>query len=107
VREPGSGPTITTSRDTYEEGEPIAVSWTNAPGNRWDWIGFYRRGANPNVAWYLNWFYTRGTIEGKGSFDATSEGRWPRKAGEYTIYYLIDDGYDEVARVDVEIVSRS
>jgi endonuclease/exonuclease/phosphatase family metal-dependent hydrolase len=104
IREPGSGPVIATSKDRYEPGEPIDVSWTNAPGNRWDWIGLYRRGADPDVAWYLNWFYTRGEIEGRGTFDDGSEGKWPRKPGEYTVYYLIDDGYDEVARVDIEIV---
>jgi len=103
VREPGSGPTIATSADTYGAGEPIEITWTNAPGNRWDWIGLYRRGADPNVAWYLNWFYTRGTIEGEGSIDSSAEGKWPRKPGEYTIYYLIDDSYAQVASVDITI----
>lgn len=105
VREPGSGPTIATSAETYEVGESIEVTWTNAPGNRWDWIGLYRRGADPNVAWYLNWFYTRGTIGGAGTLDGDAEGKWPRKPGEYTVYYLIDDSYEQVARVDIEIVA--
>ena len=74
------------------------VRWWNAPGNRWDWVGVYERGADPNVASYLTWFYTRSTIRGRGTLDAASSGPWPLPPGRYSIYLLADDGYDILAR---------
>ena len=58
----------------------------------------YPRHADPNVASYLTWFYTRSTIQGSGTLDADSEGPWPLPAGRYSVYLLADDGYQVLAR---------
>ena len=42
----------------------------------------------PNVASYLTWFYTRSTIQGRGTLDAASSGPWPLPPGRYSIYLL-------------------
>jgi len=105
VLEPGAGAELAIADDTVREGEPIEVSWTAAPGNRWDWIGVYRRGADPEVDWYLVWAYTDATIEGTLAVDEDAEGRWPLKAGEYTVYLLEDDAYEVLAGADFEIVA--
>ncbi|MGZ6546311.1 MAG: endonuclease/exonuclease/phosphatase family protein [Actinomycetota bacterium] len=97
IEAPGDGPHVSTSRHVYGVGDPIAVHWWNAPGARWDWIGVYPRHADPNVASYLTWFYTRSTIQGSGTLDANSEGPWPLPAGRYSVYLLADDGYQVLA----------
>jgi endonuclease/exonuclease/phosphatase family metal-dependent hydrolase len=98
IEAPGDGPHVSTSRHVYGVGDPIAVRWWNAPGARWDWIGVYPRHADPNVASYLTWFYTRSTIQGSGTLDADSEGPWPLPPGRYSVYLLADDGYQVLAR---------
>jgi hypothetical protein len=85
------------------EGDPIEVSWTSAPGNRWDWIGIYHRGANPHVAYYLLWVYTDGTIEGSASLDRGATGKFPLPPGKYTAMLLVDDSYRPVASADLTI----
>ena len=94
----GDGPRVSTSRQVFGVGDPILVRWRNAPGNRWDWVGVYERGADPNVDPYLTWFYTRSSIRGAGTLDAQAEGPWPLPPGRYSVYLLADDAYDILAR---------
>jgi endonuclease/exonuclease/phosphatase family metal-dependent hydrolase len=104
VKEPGTGPQISTAQQTYGAGEPIDVHWTLAPGRRWDWVGVYRRDADPKVAWYLLWAYTGATIEGSLTLDGAASGRFPLEAGRYSVYLLTDDSYKKVAGRDFRIV---
>ncbi len=108
VQTPGAKPVVTTDKSTYSSGEPIAVTWKNAPANRWDWLGVYEAGADdPNVDSYLIWQYTggagsgtsAGTVAGSMTLQRdTVEGEpWPLPAGKYVLYYLLADGYDAVA----------
>lgn len=97
LQEPGAGPEISTGKARYAVGEPIDVTWRYAPGERWDWVGIYRRDADPHVAWYLLWAYTRATIAGSITLDETANGRFPLKAGKYSVYLLADDGYKLLA----------
>ncbi|HET9725006.1 MAG TPA: endonuclease/exonuclease/phosphatase family protein [Actinomycetota bacterium] len=105
LQEPGGDPSLETSAPTYAEGEPIGVTWRSAPGQRWDWIGVYKRGRDPRVAWYLLWLYTGATVEGQATLDASSYGPWPLEAGRYSVYLLADDGYKLLARADFEVVA--
>jgi hypothetical protein len=104
LKEPGAGPAVTTGKATYDVGEPIDVSWASSRGRRWDWIGIYKRGRDPHVAWYLVWLYTGATVEGSASLNEDANGPWPLKAGRYSAYLLADDGYKLLARADFEIV---
>jgi endonuclease/exonuclease/phosphatase family metal-dependent hydrolase len=97
VSEPGAVPEISTGKSTYHVGEPIDVSWRDAPGERWDWVGIYRRGANPRKASYLLWTYTGASIEGDATLDESAYGPWPLPAGKYSVYLLRDDGYKLLA----------
>jgi hypothetical protein len=104
VREPGVETTVSTSEKAYARGEPIEVSWSDAPGNKWDWIGVYKRGADPNVAYYKNWLYTEATIAGSAKIDDTaSGGPWPLPPGEYDVLLLADDSYKELARASFTV----
>ncbi len=94
---------LTTDKPTYTPGEPIKVSWTNGPANRWDWIGVYKASAaDPNVDSYLIWDYTGGhasgtvppQVDGSVTLGASSQGKlWPLPPGKYVVHYLLTDAY--------------
>jgi hypothetical protein len=113
---PGTPTAVTTSKSVYVQGEPIGVAWTNAPGMRWDWLGIYKPGesdGSPQATScdtyncggnqrYLQYIYTRASIEGSGEFNAGSfpgwfPVTWPLDPGQYEIRLLLDDGYRSIA----------
>jgi hypothetical protein len=110
---PGSVATVSTDKTTYKVGEPITVSWTKAPGMKFDWLGVYTAGSsadNPNNSTctaglcgnghYLLYAYTQNTIEGSTTFGPgalVGYTSWPLKTGNYEIRLLVDDGYRSVA----------
>ena len=103
VGSPSQPPTLTSAKKSYAKGESIAISWTNAPGNRWDWIGIYAAGGDPLVDSYLEYIYTKTTIAASGTIDEAAEGDWPLPPGKYEAHYLIDDGYVSLAKVPFTI----
>ena len=106
VREPGTETVVTTSQAAYAQNVPIQVSWTNAPGNKWDWVGVYKRGADPNIAWYKNWLYTEATIEGSAKINGhASGGPWPLPPGKYDVLLLADDSYAELGRAPFRVTN--
>ena len=104
LKAPRTQPRVFAARRVYKVGQPIVVKWRDTPGERWDWVGVYDRGADPNVAYYYLWGYTYATIAGQCTLDRTppyvSYGPqpWPLKAGTYSVYLLRDDGYSIIAR---------
>jgi hypothetical protein len=79
-------------RDTVvRQGEPIAVSWSGAPGLRFDWIGVYRRG-EPSVYNYLGFVTTGALHEGEQSIAAEALPE-PLPPGDYEVRLLQDDSY--------------
>jgi len=114
VQKPGARPILTTDSTAYASAEPIIVTWKNAPANRWDWIGVYKKGAaDPNVDSYLIWQYTggagsgtsAGTVAGTLTMEkSTVEGEpWPLPTGDYVMYYLLADGYEWVAKTEFRV----
>ena len=95
---------VFTSKRVYRVGQPIVVQWRNTPGERWDWVGVYDRGADPNVAYYWLWGYTSATVAGHCTLDRTppyfgyGPQTWPLAPGDYSVYLLRDDGYSIIAR---------
>src|SRR5205085_1507010 len=69
----------------------------NAPGERWDWLGIYHRGANPLVASYLLWRYTHSAIDGTFTLRPSGIFAVPLTPGRYTVYLLRDDLYVKIA----------
>jgi len=109
----GAPTTVVTSKAVYAIGEPIEVSWTNAPGMRWDWVAIFSPGesGSSKVAMTRNsgyggnghyrlYAYTRTAIEGTTTFNADSfvgYTTWPLHPGTYDIRLLLDDGYQSAA----------
>jgi endonuclease/exonuclease/phosphatase family metal-dependent hydrolase len=105
---------LSTDKTTYAPGDPIVVTWANAPANRWDWLGVYKASAaDPNVDWYLIWQYTggatSGTMHGMPAGSLTMEkgtiqgSPWPLPPGKYVVYYLLADGYEAAAGADFTV----
>ncbi len=103
VNDVGMGPVITTDRRSYGVGDPIEVTWSFSPGNRFDWIGVYRRHADPNVASYAQWLYADATVDGRATINMAAEGPWPIKPGRYSLYLLADDSYTKLAGADFTV----
>ena len=114
VRDPDARIQVTTDKSTYEVGEPIVVSWSDGPANRWDWIGIYRAAkSNPKVHYYLLWNYTglhgSGTVppsvSGSVTMDESAQGNpWPLPPGKYVVHYLLTDRYRSAGSAAFEIV---
>lgn len=93
-------PPILGSPWRFDVGAPIEISFTQAPANRFDWIGLYERGADPVVDYYIAYRYTRAAVEGTVTFDERGYGPWPLPPGRYTAFYLLTDVYRQIAAVD-------
>lgn len=110
---PGTPASLSTAKSVYVSGEPIVVSWKNAPGSRWDWLGIYSPGESDSSkvsmerqsgyggnGHYRLYQYTRTAIEGTATFSAESFPGytvWPLQPGNYEIRLLLDDGYRSLA----------
>ena len=103
VAAPGATPTLTLAAVSVPAGQPIVVDFTGTPGARWDWLGLYPRGGDPNVDDYLYYSYTGSRVSGQTTIDETGEGEWPFAPGEYDLLLLSDDGYEELARTPLTI----
>ena len=109
----GAKPTVTTDKAVYREGEPIKLSWTAAPGWKWDWLAVTKKGAGNvdqsadctggycGAGGYLIWTYTQTAVEGTTTLDASSaqvgKTTWPLTHGWYRISMFFDDGYSLLA----------
>jgi len=105
VQAAGEGPHVGTTQTAYRVGDPITVTWHGAPGNRWDWVGVYAAGADPNVDPYIEWLYTGATIDGSATFDRDAHGAWPLGPGDYNVFLLEDDAYRAVATGAFSVVA--
>jgi hypothetical protein len=91
--------TLTASPTTVTAGGSLSVSWT-APSGRptTDWIGLYRVGqpSDPYTG-SVWWQYTNGTTSGTTTLSA------PLGLGQYEFRYFLDNGYDVVATILVDV----
>lgn len=91
-------PSITASPSSVKPGEDISVSYSNAPGNTYDWIGMYRSGTS-NQEW-LDWEYLYGKKSGTITFKA------PAEAGNYEFRMFENDKHDpSIATSNTVVVS--
>ena len=100
---------LTTDAEEYTSGQPIVVTWKDAPAGRTDWIAVCKADA-PDPNDFLIYQYTGGisgsaygaggaTPDGTLTLDAdTVIGPWPLPPGKYVLYYLPNDGYEATAK---------
>jgi hypothetical protein len=113
VRDPNAQIEVSTDEETYGVGEPIVVSWTDGPANRWDWVGVYEATkSDPKVDYYLLWNYTGlhasgavpPSVSGSMTLDETAMGNpWPLPPGRYVVHYLVTDRYRSIGSARFEV----
>ena len=113
LRDPGAEIDFTTDKTTYAEDEPIEVTWTGGPANRWDWIGVYEADASdPEVDDYMTWDYAEGhsagTVPprtvGEATLGPESQGAsWPLPPGDYVVHYLLADQYESAGSAEFTV----
>ena len=98
--DPRAPATISVSKKRYAVGEPIVVTWTNAPGNRYDWLDLHAANATPTTGRIWLWRYIDSRVFGSAPFKAEATGNWPLPPGRYRVTLCVDDGFVCLARTE-------
>lgn len=88
-------PGIAVAEAEVAAGAPVMVRWTNAPGNKLDWVGLFA-GGDPDAYNYYAFAYVGALPEGELVFDEAAVGG-PLDPGTYEVRLLLDDGYAVLA----------
>lgn len=96
-------PLLIPDRDTYNPGEPITITFQDAPGNPRDWIAVTPEGVPFEE--FFEWLYLDGTQVGELSL---TEGqirfaKGPTEIGTYEIRLFTNDTYNLVARTSIVV----
>lgn len=93
--------TVAMAKPVFAPGEPLTLSWSNAPGNRYDWVGIYSKG-EPDNQNYIGFFYLDAAPSGTLTIgkDRLGEDLTP---GDYEVRLELDDGYAALAATDFAI----
>lgn len=97
VTDPSARPGVAVAQASVKSGDPIEVTWSNAPGNKFDWIGIYSA-TDPDLYNYLGYLYTNATVAGSTTFKTEDFGD-ALPPGEYEARLMRDDAYVELAIV--------
>jgi len=101
---------MTTDKTEYTEGDPVTVTFSNAPALDKDWIGIYRiedqTPSAPGVK-SMSYDYVGAAAAGTVTLNVESAGHFnaPLTPGRYYVSYFLADGYTELFdRVEIEVV---
>jgi endonuclease/exonuclease/phosphatase family metal-dependent hydrolase len=113
LRDPQAELVLGTDKRTYARGEPIEVSWSRGPANRWDWLGVYKASAaDPENDDFPVWAYVDGhdagtappATEGEAVLGKDSQGTtWPLPPGDYVVHYLLADQYESAGSAEFTV----
>lgn len=93
-------PEVAVASGPYAVNDPIDVGWSNAPGNRNDYIAVFGDGDEQ-----VTWRYIDAKPEGRLLIgNSTLYSGWPLAPGTYTVRLFKDDGYTVLAASDPFIV---
>jgi endonuclease/exonuclease/phosphatase family metal-dependent hydrolase len=88
-------PTLTIATPAARASDPLTVSWTGAPGFKFDWIGVYAAG-DPNLYNYLAFAYTGAVLD--GTMTLTPDLYYQvLEPGDYELRLMADDHYVTLA----------
>ena len=91
---------ISINQDRVNAGELVSVSFEDAPGNEYDWIGVYK----PNTDHFD--FYTYAYLYGEKN--GTIELYMPEEPGEYQLRLFEDDSYTMIAESETfEVITST
>lgn len=83
------GETITADKANYTVGENVVLTWTNFPGNYYDWIGLTPVGSPPEQ--YVRYAYAFGQVNGTVTLVGPP-------AGDYIAYAFSDNSNTVIAQ---------
>lgn len=91
----GQLPVLTVADPTLEGDQRLEVSWSFAPGNRFDWLAVYRAGVSAKEGPFKAWRYLDARIEGSSTIGPGARGPapWPLPPGRYEVRICLDDSY--------------
>jgi endonuclease/exonuclease/phosphatase family metal-dependent hydrolase len=95
VTDPNAKPGVAVAKASVKAGDPIEVTWSSAPGNKFDWIGIYNAD-DPDLYNYLGYLYTNASVAGSTTFKTEDFGD-ALPPGEYEARLMRDDAYVELA----------
>ncbi|MBL9036750.1 MAG: endonuclease/exonuclease/phosphatase family protein [Rhodospirillaceae bacterium] len=95
VTDPAAKPGIAVAQASVKSGDPVEVSWSAAPGNKFDWLGIYNAD-DPDLYNYLGYLYTNATVAGTATFTTEDFGE-ALPPGDYEARLMRDDAYVELA----------
>jgi endonuclease/exonuclease/phosphatase family metal-dependent hydrolase len=93
-------PRVRADKSVYAPGETIELSWRNAPGNKFDWVGIFP-GGPLDVYNYLGFSYIGALPHGRVAMTEADLGKLA--PGRYTAGLLMDDGYSVLARTSFRV----
>jgi len=97
---PLTAQTVSPQKASYDIEEAIEVDFSGGPGGATDWVGIYLPGNTPDGdPGATAWWYTNGTKTSGGNATAGSL-VFPAgtlSAGEYSLWFLANDGYEVLA----------
>jgi len=92
---------LSLDKQSYAPGETLTATWSNAPGNRYDWLGIYKKDEAADNS-YLYFFYVNGAVA--GSLGLTKELLGDAlPPGSYELRLELDDGYSRLAAATFEV----
>jgi endonuclease/exonuclease/phosphatase family metal-dependent hydrolase len=98
----GSGKaTLTIANPVVKAGEGMTVSWTGAPGLKYDWIGVYAAG-DANLYNYLAFAYTGAVLDGTMTLTPDLYYQVP-EPGNYVLRLMADDAYVALAEAEFRV----
>ncbi len=95
VTDPNARPGVAVAKASVKAGDPVEVTWSSAPGNKFDWIGIYNAD-DPDLYNYLGYLYTNASVAGSTTFRTEDFGD-ALPPGEYEARLMRDDAYVELA----------
>ncbi len=96
---------LSLAKRLHAPGETISVSFDYPAGNKKDWIGLYKKGAEAPPTPSILWFYTDGTKLGAAwvSTGTVDFSAGLPEAGLYEARLYANDGYDLLAKAEFEV----
>ena len=101
VQASGGKASLSVASSTIKAGDPVSVTWSGAPGLKFDWIGVYAAG-DPNLNNYLAFAYTGATLD--GSMTLTPDLYYKAlPPGSYKLRLMSDDHYAVLAEAEFTV----
>jgi len=101
-------PSISVDKKVYNVGDPVVVSFTNAPGVENDWIGMYNYGVTPLGGIAFCYDYVDKKKDGSVTLNVEGNKNYEEPAGEglYFVSYFIANQFSEPVKRQTFVIGK-